>query len=108
MILEKLLPNASIDRIVRVINGLTNGGTNTLGTITLTNNGTTTTLQNNAIRATSVLFFSPQTANAASVTGLYYDLTSIPVTGSLLGGQITLHHSAVAASDLTFGYEVRN
>lgn len=91
------------------INQLINGGCNAIGTVTLTNNGTTTTLINQFIKSTSVLFFWPQTADAAGLTSsLWYDPTSVPVNGTVLGGQITLNHSAAAHNDLTFGYVVLN
>lgn len=106
--LLRITPPAREEEQCTAINQLMNGGSNSIGTITLTNNGTTTTLMNNLISSTSVLFFFPQTAHAASVTSLWYDPTSVPVSGSVLGGQITLNHSAVAQADLTFGYVILN
>ena len=104
-----ITPLDTLQRAFNAINQLLQGGSNAIGTVTLTNNGTTTTLMNNLIKSTSLLFFWPQTANAAAVaSSLWYDPTSVPVSGSNLGGQITLNHSASAHADLTFGYEVRN
>lgn len=91
------------------INQLLNGGSNAVGTVTLSNGASTTTLINALIKSTSVLFFWPQTADAAAVaSSLWYDPTSVPVSGNNLGGQITLNHSSAAHSDLTFGYVVLN
>lgn len=107
--LLRITPPALLHEICNAVNQLLNGGSNSIGTIKLTNNGTTTTLYNNLITSTSVLFFWPQTANAAAVaSSLWYDPTSVPVNGTVLGGQITLNHSAAAHADLTFGYEIRN
>jgi hypothetical protein len=101
-------PPAPIAFIINAINAIMNGASNSIGTVTLTNNGTTTTLQNNLITSQSVIFLAPQTAHASTVTGIWCDPTSVPVSGSILGGQITINHSAVAQADLTFGYEIRN
>ena len=90
----------------RNINSLSAGHINAIGTVTLTNGGTTTTLTDNHINPNCVILFSPQTAHAAAITGLYPDYTSIPTTGPFVGGQITLHHSSSANSDLTFGYVI--
>ena len=68
--------------------------------MTLTANGTTTTLSDNHITRGCKVFLFPTTAPAATVTGLWADPTSVPAGG----GSITLTHSAVAASDLHFDY----
>lgn len=91
------------------INAVMNGGSNSNGTVTLTNNGTTTTLYNNLITAQSIILFGAQTAHAAAISAsLWYDPTSVVLQANNIGGSITLNHSASAQSDLTFGYEVRN
>jgi len=101
-------PAAPIAFIINAINALLNGGSNSIGTVLLTNGGTTTTLYNNLITSQSVIFLTPQTAHASTVTGIWCDPASVPVSGSILGGQITINHSSVAQADLTFGYEIRN
>jgi len=98
-------PGPSNSELARVVNMLMEGKINSCGTVTLTNNGTTTTLYDNHANPSAVYFFFPQTAHAATVTSFWYDPTSvsIAVPGGT-GGSITLHHSAVAQADLTFGY----
>lgn len=84
-------------------NKLIQGKINSVGTVTLTNGGTTTTLTDIHIVPVSVILFWAQTANAAAVSGsLWYDVTSIAMTG----GKVTLNHSSSAHNDLTFGYAV--
>ena len=91
------------------INQLINGGSNAIGTITLRASQTTTSLQNNLLTANSVVLLTPQTAHAATVTGIWVDPTSFtPQAGNTPGGTVTINHSSVAQNDLTFGYEVRN
>lgn len=85
-----------------LVNLLTNGRLNTVGSVTLTQNGTTTTLSDNHIRRGSKLFLTPTTAHAATVSGLWYDPASVPEAG----GMITLMHAAVNQADLTFDYVV--
>lgn len=107
--LLSVTPPAPMAWVINAINQLLNGGSNAVGTVTLTNNGTTTTLYNNLITGNSKLFFWAQTANAAAVSAsLWYDPTSVVLQTNQQGGSITLNHSASAHADLTFGYEVRN
>lgn len=91
-------------KIATLINRLLYGSLNTVGSVTLTQNGTTTTLSDNNIKRVSKVFLFPTTAHAATVTGLWADPTSVPA----IGGMITLTHSAVNQSDLTFDYVVLN
>jgi hypothetical protein len=83
-----------------LVNLLANGRLNSVGSVTLTQNGTTTVLSDNHIRRGNKLFLTPITANAAAVTGLWYDPASVPEAG----GMITLNHSAVNQADLDFDY----
>lgn len=105
------LPRLSVNppdtpqNICRAINNLLNGNVNSVGFVTLAQNATTTTLYDNHANPQAVYFFTPMTADAATVTGLWYDPTSVPLTtAGGTGGQITLHHSAVNQSDLKFAY----
>jgi len=82
-----------------LINRLAVGNLNSLGSVTLTQNGTSTTLDNNHIRLGAKLFFTPTSAHAATVTGLWY----APVT---MAGAAVLSHSAVNQPDLTFDYVI--
>lgn len=91
--------------IKRVLNLLLEGSSNACGVVTLSNAATATTLIDNHITPTCKIFFWAQTANAAAVSAsLWYDLTSIPVSGQTFKKQLTLNHSSAAHADLTFGY----
>lgn len=91
--------------IKRVLNLLLEGSSNACGTVTLANARTTTMFYDNHITPTCKIFFWAQTANAAAIAAsLWYDLTSIPVSGNQFQKQITLNHSSAAHADLTFGY----
>lgn len=85
-----------------LVNLLISGRLNSVGSVTLTRNGSSSTLSDNHIRRGSRLFFMATTANAASVAGLWYDPSTVPEAG----GMVTLHHSAVDQPDLTFDYVV--
>ena len=107
--LLRINPAPRVEDVAIATNQLLNGGSNAIGTIKLTPSSKTTTLRNNLITSQSVLFFFPQTADAQAVaSSLWYDPTSVPVTGNFLGGQITLNHSSSANTDMTFGYVVLN
>lgn len=105
------LPSLSVNppdtpqNICRAVNNLLSGKINSAGFVTLTQNGTQTTLYDNHANPQAVYHFTPTTADAASVTGLWYDPTSIPLTtAGGTGGKVTLNHSAVNKDDLTFAY----
>jgi hypothetical protein len=68
-----------------------------VGTVTLTQNGTSTVLSDNNYRVGSRVLLTPTTADAASVTNLY-------IPHSATAGQATINHSAVNQADLTFDY----
>lgn len=89
-------------KVATLVNLLANGKTNSLGQVVLTQSGTTTTLNDNRIRPGSKLFFTPITAHAATLTGLWYDPSTVPD----LGGSVTLHHPAVNQPDLAFDYVI--
>src|SRR5690242_15251911 len=92
-----------LNQLIAIANRLITGHINSVGTVTLTSGSATTTLMDNAIRPGSIIVFSPQTADAASIFGsLWYDPTSIPLTG----GSVVIHNTLTIASDLTFGYAV--
>lgn len=92
-------------KLATIINKLIGGASNSVGSVTLAQNLTTTTLSDTNIKRGSKVFFSlPKTAHAATVTGLWADPTTVPEKG----GMITLTHSAVNQADLNFDYEVRS
>lgn len=90
--------------LTTIINKLMYGSLNSVGRITLRANQTTTTLPDGNIGRSSKIFLTPITAHAATVTGLWYD----PSTVGVNGGSITLNHSSVNQTDLTFDYVVLN
>ncbi len=87
-----------VDPILRNILALAMGGKlNVLGSVTLTPNSATTTLNDDLIDDSSALFFSPRTANAAAgLTALYYNN---PTAGS-----VVLNHANNAQADRTYDY----
>lgn len=86
-----------------LINKLISGHLNSVGTVTLTNGGTSTVLSDTAIKPTSKVFVTATSANAGTVTGIWVDKSTIPAPD---GGKITINHSLVVASDLTLDYVV--
>lgn len=100
MSVRKLSPQAPWDfRSVLLLNQVLDGKTNNTGSVTLTANSATTTLTNPLITATSVITFSPQTANAATATGNLY-------VSAKADGSATLTHANNAQADRTFDYVV--
>ena|SRR5690242_9542818 len=92
-----------LNQLIAIINQMVTGHINSVGVVKLTSGSATTTLYDNNIRPGSVIVFSPQTADAASIFGsLWYDPTSIPMTG----GSVVIHNTLTIAADLTFGYAV--
>ena len=89
-------------KVATLVNLLAGGRLNCVGSVTLTQNGGSTQLNDNNIRPGSKLFFTPTTAHAATVSGLWYDPTTIPVKG----GSVTLTHSTVNQADLDFDYVI--
>jgi hypothetical protein len=87
-------------KVATLVNRILGGRLNSLGSVTLTQNATTTSLSDTNISQGARLFFTATTADAATVTGLWYDPASVPAQG----GQIALHHAAVNAADLDFDY----
>lgn len=88
-----------VRRIVRGLNAVADGKLSSVGTVTLTASSTTTTLMDKRIGATSKIFLSPTTANAAAaVGGLYVSATT--------KNQATLTHASNSQSDRVFGYVV--
>lgn len=98
----KLTEKPDLLSIATHINHIQEGASNAIGTVTLTNGATSTTLTDGHIKPTSVILMFPQTADAAAVTGLYPDMTSVP----MIGGKVTLNHSSIGSADCTFGYVV--
>lgn len=86
-------------KVATLVNLLVGGRLNSVGSVRLTQNGTSTTLSDNNIRLGAKLFFTPTTAHAAQVTGLWYAPATAP-------GSVTLGHAAVNQPDLNFDYVI--
>lgn len=110
-----LLPNPRADnptllasflaKIATTLNQLLRGNSNTVGSITLTANSTTTVLKDPNVTANCKLWLTPTTADASTaLASLWPDPTTI-VTGE--SAAITLKHASNAATDQTFWYEIR-
>lgn len=85
--------------IANAVNGMLQGKTLNVGSVTLTPNAATTTLTDSRIGPKSFIGFMPTTSNAAgALSGLY-------VTGRG-DGVCTLNHANNAQSDKTFTYTV--
>ena len=84
-------------KVATLVNRLLGGRLNSVGSVTLIQNGTSTVLSDNNYRPGSRLLLTAATANAATVTNLY-------VPHSATAGQVTINHSAVNAGDLVFDY----
>jgi|GEM_PF-4898892 len=80
------------------------GNLNSVGSVRLTQNAGSTQLNDNNIRQGSRLFFTPTTAHAATVSGLWYDPATVPDGG----GSVMLRHSAVNQADLDLDYVILN
>ena len=89
-------------KVATLVNLLSGGRLNSVGRVTLTQNAGSTQLSDNNIRPGARLFFTPTTAHAATVTGLWYDPTSVPADG----GSVRLGHGVVNQADLDFDYVV--
>jgi hypothetical protein len=89
-------------KVATLVNLVSGERLNSVGRVTLTQNAGSTQLSDNNIRPGARLFFTPTTAHAATVTGLWYDPTSVPADG----GSVRLGHGAVNQADLDFDYVV--
>ncbi len=85
----------------RVANNMMRGKTNNVGSVTLTANAASTTLNDPLIGGSSRVHLSASTANAAAEAGgtaLYID--------GYANGSCTIHHANNAQTDRTFLYTV--
>lgn len=85
-------------KVVDVVRQLTEGKNNATGTFTLTPSATTTVVQNPSCSATSFVFLSPLTPDAAA---------AVPTTSIVAGNaQFVVTHALNTQVDRTFGYAV--
>lgn len=92
-----LLPTEGDKEARRRINQILSGKTNNWGSITLTANSATTTLNDSRIGINTVVILQPTTANAAAALSTLYPGTPGDKT-------VTLNHANNAQSDKTFLY----
>lgn len=81
----------------RTINEMLRGRANNVGEVTLTENATSTTIDDIRIRLTMTAVLIPRTANAAAA------MTNVYIS-AVADGSITLTHSNTATVDRTFDY----
>lgn len=82
-----------------VVAGIMEGRQNNTGSVTLADGTTTTTLADQRLSGSSVVLFSPRSANAAAATANLY--VSAKAKGSL-----TLTHANTGTTDRTFDYAI--
>jgi len=81
--------------VAEVVNNSMNGKTNNVGTVTLTDSTTTTTITDERLGFNSVILLSPLTANAAA---------QAPYVSTKAKGSAVITHTSVASTDLDFDY----
>ena len=86
--------------MAQIVQAIMRGETNNTGTVTLTENTTTTTVTDQRVHANSDIFLTPKTASAVSMEGLDTYISSIG------DGTFTITHVNAASTDRTFGYAV--
>lgn len=75
------------------------------GTLTLTASAGTTTISNTAVTASSMIFITPTSANAAADQG---SATGVWISAKVAATSFTLTHPNNANADKTFNYEIVN
>lgn len=83
--------------LAQAINSLINGKSANVGTFTLAENVTTTTVTDNLFESNQIVVWSPTTANAAAAMDDLY-------VSARAKGRFTLTHANTATTDRTFLY----
>lgn len=86
-----------VSRLFDMLEGLLNGHTRNQGSVTLTANATTTTVDDPAFESHQTILLSPLTANAAAAIGTTY-------VSARTKGQFVLTHANNAQTDKDFEY----
>ena len=84
-------------KVAEVVNSLRDGKINSVGTVTLTANSTTTTLTDPRINPNSKISLTATTSTAAASTGLY-------VTAGT--GSAVITHNSTADANKTFAFAI--
>ena len=83
--------------VAEVVNGIMDGKTNNIGTVTLAQSSTTTTLTDARIGIESVILFTPTSSNSAS------EMAHLFISAQT-NGSATITHRNTGHADLTFQY----
>jgi hypothetical protein len=90
--------------VIFAVRQLIVGRSNAAGTVTLTENVTSTTIVGANVNENAEIFFTPKTANAAAEMAagtMYASITRISGTPT-----VTITHANGASTDRTFGYVI--
>ena len=90
-------------QIASVVNRLNRGKFNVTGTVTLTEDETTTVLTDERLTINSVVVFDPETANAAAEL---YGASMYVLTADRNNGSWTITHANNSQTDRTFTYAI--
>lgn len=91
---------STLREVIEVLKRAMLGGLNCTGTVTLTANAGTTTIQDKRISSQSAVVLTPTTANAAGALATTYASTITP------GDSFVLTHTNNAQADKTFNYAI--
>ena len=83
--------------VAEVVNGIMDGKTNNIGTVTLAQSSTTTTLTDARIGIESVILFTPTSSNSAS------EMNHLFISAQT-NGSATITHRNTGHADLNFQY----
>jgi hypothetical protein len=96
------LQEKDLRKFAAAIQGLAQGRSNAIGTVTLAPNVGTTTVSAPNCGAADIVNLTAQTANAAAALATTY----VPA-GNVTNGSFIITHANNAQSDRTFGFECR-
>lgn len=96
------LTGATERQVHQAVRELIEGRSNAVGTVTLTADTTTTTVERSTVNRNAIVILQPQTANAAAELGNGTAYWSVATAG----GSFTVTHANNAQTDRTFGYLV--
>lgn len=85
--------------VAQAVNNILNGKINAVGTVTLTANAASTTVNDPRVTANSFIDFRPQTAHAAAIANPYVLKANITE-----GASFVITHANDANSDKTFSF----
>lgn len=92
------LSETSLRLLITSLQQLAAGRSNAIGTVTLAESATTTTVTDQNCAAVSAIVLTPQTANAAAALATSYVTTA--------NGSFVITHDSNTQSDRTFAYAI--